>query len=89
MGPMSFLNRSEEGLLPSWPVAVSISYEVRVCDSDTDDIVDKQLLSTFAPILPIQITLLAVVTLPPALWPKAMLGARSVVSDYEHEKEQE
>ena len=33
----------------------------------------KQLLSTFAPDVPIQVTLLAVVTLPPAFWPKATL----------------
>ena len=32
----------------------------------------KQLLSTFAPDVPIQVTLLAVVTLPPAFWPKAI-----------------
>jgi hypothetical protein len=86
---MSFLNRSEEGLLPSWPVAVPISTKFAFATVIPTILSRKQLLSTFAPILPIQITLLAVVTLPPALWPKAMLGARSVVSDYEHEKEQE
>src|SRR5436305_12685774 len=71
---ISFLYRRDELIVPSWP-AESISTGMALfCAVDVLRMWPmKQLLVTFAPKVPIQITPLAVVTLIPAKAPKAVL----------------
>src|SRR6266542_6843091 len=73
IGLISFLNRREELTVPSWP-AESISTGVAAFTVVAPKMLPiKQLLLTFAPVAPMQITPFAVVTKPPAPLPKAML----------------
>src|SRR6266699_3653401 len=74
IGLISFLNRREELAVPSWPaesIMTGMASAFAVVTSRMRPI--KQLLVTFAPAVPIAITLLAVVTPLPASNPKAVL----------------
>ncbi len=60
--------------MPSWPVLDTMTGAViPLCVVTPKTWLIQVVLSTFAPKRPIQVTLLAVVTLPPAFWPKAIL----------------
>src|SRR6266496_4080013 len=73
IGLISFLNRREELAVPNWPT-ISISTGIAAFTVVTPRMLPiKQLSLTFAPEVPIAITLLAVVTPRPAPNPKAML----------------
>src|SRR6476660_8614539 len=76
IGLISFLNRAEELIVPSWLAASITTGRALAFIVVTPRMLPiKQVLLTFAPetLAPIQITLLAVVTLPPAPAPKAVL----------------
>src|SRR5206468_3308780 len=76
IGLISFFNRRDELFVPSWPaesITTGVASPIAVVTSRMLPI--KQLLFTFAPGVPIQITLLAVLTPVPAKTPKAVLPA--------------
>src|SRR5882724_13301312 len=74
IGLISFLNRREELTVPNWPRESINTGMALFCAVVTPRLWPiKQLSFTLAPTVPIQITLLAVVTFRPAPWPKPIL----------------